>query len=103
MCSDQQLSINRVVVLPMFHTDRSTADRGASPLMSNNPFRNRIGGQVSPATSPRPVSTNPFLDTTEINNMTNGSTNGVIANGSVEKTADTFVRLDLGQSDRARG
>lgn len=65
--------------------------------MSNNPFRNRIGGQVSPATSPRPVSNNPFLDTTELITMSNGGSNNAIPNGSVEKTADTFVWLTMKQ------
>lgn len=44
----------------------ASVDRGVSPLMSNNPFRNRIASTTS--TGMRPVSTNPFLDTNEVTN-----------------------------------
>lgn len=45
-------------------------DRRNSPLLSNNPFRNRIPSEPQspglPIQGGRPVSTNPFLDSTEI-------------------------------------
>lgn len=62
--------------------------------MSNNPFRNRIASQISPTseTSPRPISTNPFLDASEIGKMTVDSDKSNIAmNHAVDKTNDVFV------------
>ena len=45
-------------------------DRRASPLLSNNPFRNRVSSEPQspglPIQGGRPVSTNPFLDSKEI-------------------------------------
>lgn len=69
--------------------------------MSNNPFRNRINSHVSPQPSPRPISTNPFLDITEIgtaveNNHTNtNSTEATMTNDTVDKAADAFASLDV--------
>ena len=63
--------------------------------MSNNPFRNRIQSQISPEPSPRPVSTNPFLDAAEIENMafeTHNNNNVVATTNSVDKAANVFVR-----------
>lgn len=44
--------------------DWCCADRGVSPLMSNNPFRNRIVSTISPADTKTPA--NPFLDVNEV-------------------------------------
>jgi hypothetical protein len=48
----------------------SSVDRRASPLLSNNPFRNRVPSEPQSPAPPiqggRPISTNPFLDATEI-------------------------------------
>ena len=83
------------------HTDLVAVDQGPSPLMSNNPFRNKLGSQISPQPSPRPLSTNPFLDATEINAMAaqdNGTTDARPGKGDpAARVGDAFVspfRLD---------
>lgn len=79
--------------LEVFHADQGTADRGASPLMSNNPFRNKIHSHISPEPSPRPISTNPFLDITEVNQgAVETNHDAVTMNSSVNKATDAFVR-----------
>lgn len=55
--------------------------------MSNNPFRNRINSQPPSEPSPRPISTNPFLDNTELNIMSNGTSYPT----AIDNTASVFV------------
>lgn len=55
--------------------------------MSNNPFRNRINSQPPSEPSPRPISTNPFLDNTELNIMSNGTSYPT----AIDNAADLFV------------
>jgi len=63
--------------------------------MSNNPFRNRITTQSPPATSPRPISTNPFLDVNELGRVAGESNHhAVTSNNTVDKAADIFVRVE---------
>jgi hypothetical protein len=66
------------------------SDRVASPLASNNPFRNKIG---SGATSPTnagpviaPISNNPFLDSNEV---TVDSNKPIIASSSASSKVGT--------------
>lgn len=89
----------------------SAIDRGTSPLLSNNPFRNRIPSvsqnsaiQIQGA---RPISTNPFLDTTEIGTaQTTTVPDTAAANGrmSPEKktAADTTTELFVGLTGAGR-
>ncbi|KAK5937077.1 hypothetical protein PMZ80_010617 [Knufia obscura] len=71
-------------------------DRGASPLMSNNPFRNKIHSHISPEPSPRPISTNPFLDITEVNQgAVETNHDAVTMNSSVNKATDAFSQLEV--------
>lgn len=62
--------------------------------MSNNPFRNRVGSQASPLPSPRPISTNPFLDASEVSNMAvqeNTQARSPNSQIPVDKATDGFV------------
>lgn len=77
-------------------TDPMSTDRGASSLASNNPFRNRMTETAtSPGLAPiKPVSTNPFLDSSEL--AANGrlpptGTNGVKQTSEPDQTLDIFV------------
>ncbi|KIW50034.1 hypothetical protein PV05_11658 [Exophiala xenobiotica] len=85
------------------------ADRGPSPLASNNPFRNRlVDNAISPGLAPvKPVSTNPFLDSSEIASP-DGTSNGTSTGDNVTKspkpadlTADIFASLDLNDSAKS--
>lgn len=61
--------------------------------MSNNPFRNRIQPQISPESSHRLVTNNPFLDATEINNMAvETNNNAPTTTNPVNNAAGAFVR-----------
>ncbi|KAK5236328.1 hypothetical protein LTR47_002279 [Exophiala xenobiotica] len=81
----------------------SLADRGPSPLGSNNPFRSRLAeNAISPGLAPvKPVSTNPFLDSSEIF-FPDGTSKGTTAHDIVTKpprpvdqTTDFFASLEL--------
>jgi hypothetical protein len=81
-------------------------DRHASPLLSNNPFRNRIPSEPQspglPIQGGRPVSTNPFLDSIEIGmTQTKAAPAATVLNGRMspdkktfdDNTTELFVRL----------
>lgn len=68
-------------------------DRGVSPLMSNNPFRNKLTSPIYAQPSPQPTSTNPFLDASEINRVDENNQMARTANQSIEKTTNGFVCL----------
>lgn len=82
------------------------ADRHASPLLSNNPFRNRVSSESQspgqPVQSGRPISTNPFLDATEVGTaQTTAVPSAPLVNGRMspekktlsDNTTELFVRL----------
>jgi hypothetical protein len=85
----------------------SLVDRRASPLLSNNPFKNRIPSEPQSPALPlqggRPISTNPFLDSEEIGTaQTTVVLPGTsVANGRIspekkifsDNTTKLFVRL----------
>lgn len=78
-------------------TNNLLTERGPSPLASNNPFRSRVADNAtSPALAPiRSVSTNPFLDVTEIKSREGTTRTTAVADSaqqpSVDKTTDIFV------------
>ena len=81
-------------------------DRRASPLLSNNPFRNRLPSEPQspglPIQGGRPISTNPFLDSIEIGTtQTKAAPAATALNGRLspdkkifdDNTTELFVRL----------
>lgn len=70
----------------------SYADRGVSPLMSNNPFRNRVVSTISPADTR--TAANPFLDVNEVSVADVGTTVAVPAHAAttVNTTTEAMVR-----------
>jgi hypothetical protein len=97
----------RVYLLYLAHVlANSRGDRRTSPLLSNNPFRNRVSSEpkspAPPVQGGRPISTNPFLDSTEIGTtQTTAAPSTTVPNGRVspekktfsENTIELFVRL----------
>ena len=91
-----------MVIFYGFHLTSSVADRRPSPLLSNNPFRNRISS-ASPSPPPagqsqNRVSTNPFLDTNELATSPNRSTAPV--NGLTESTTTSPEKKTVTENTR---
>ena len=79
-----------------------SADRVSSPLASNNPFRNKIvPGGTSPVDNvARPVSRNPFLDTSEVTGsgtqqFTTNGTSSSSKGGATAKATELLVGTEL--------
>lgn len=82
------------------------ADQRTSPLLSNNPFRNRVSLEPQSSGQPvqggRPIATNPFLDATEVGTaQTTTVPSATVVNGRMspekktlsDNTTELFVRL----------
>ena len=69
--------------------------------MSNNPFRNRIGSQISPVEPSRAISTNPFLDASEMSNNAAVENNKTATSTTnhVDQTTNALVRTYFGHKD----
>ena len=93
--------------LTLFANSVATTDRRPSPLLSNNPFRNRTGsGPTSPA-FPTPANgtsaTNPFLDPREstmapaqtVNTVPGGGKTSPAKTNATESTTELFDDLDI--------
>ncbi|EXJ85573.1 hypothetical protein A1O1_05938 [Capronia coronata CBS 617.96] len=85
-------------------TDIRLPERRPSPLASNNPFRSRLSDNgTSPALPPiRSVTTNPFLDASEIVSR-DGATRATTATNNVktpsaDETTDFFELLNINDS-----